>query len=377
MSRGRSHFTVQTLLAVTALVGLTGTLHAAMYYVATDGSDANPGTIDRPFRRIQKAVDVVAPGDTIVVRDGVYGPFGSRADQMPVYITSSGTANAPITMRAEHKWAATLDCQLACHSYVNFAAGSAYWILQDFEITAGISAGVWANSNTHDVLVRGNHIHDIGRLNTRTQYGIVGAYTGHAASNLTFDANLIHDIGRTNADIVNHDQGLYIQGSTNVTITNNIFYNMQRGWAVQLSTGPKNVLIANNTFAFANPYRDGQIVFDGDVSNVTIRANIFYRTTGIAVSNAGGNQTNCTIDNNAIHGAAGVTDAAGCRIANNRFFDPGFVNAASAPYDFHLKANSPTVRNTEGVPVTAQDFDGNARSATGDDFGAYSLSNRK
>jgi hypothetical protein len=100
-------------------------------------------------------------------------------------------------------------------------------------------------------------------------------------------------------------------------------------------------------------------------------------TTGIAVSNAGGNQTNCTIDNNAIHGAAGVTDAAGCRIANNRFFDPGFVNAASAPYDFHLKANSPTVRNTEGVPVTAQDFDGNARSATGDDFGAYSLSNRK
>lgn len=41
-------------------------------FVATDGDDSNPGTIDSPLLTIHKAVDMVAPGDTIWVRGGTY-----------------------------------------------------------------------------------------------------------------------------------------------------------------------------------------------------------------------------------------------------------------------------------------------------------------
>ena len=42
------------------------------YYVATDGSDENRGTIDFPFKTIQKASDLSKPGDTILVQPGIY-----------------------------------------------------------------------------------------------------------------------------------------------------------------------------------------------------------------------------------------------------------------------------------------------------------------
>src|SRR5262245_47072419 len=46
--------------------------HGITYYVATNGSDANPGTLAAPWRTIQKAADTLAPGDTAYVRAGVY-----------------------------------------------------------------------------------------------------------------------------------------------------------------------------------------------------------------------------------------------------------------------------------------------------------------
>jgi len=46
--------------------------HAATYYVATNGSNSNPGTLAQPWRSVQKAADSLAPGDTAYVRRGVY-----------------------------------------------------------------------------------------------------------------------------------------------------------------------------------------------------------------------------------------------------------------------------------------------------------------
>src|SRR5215217_422096 len=66
------------------------------YYVATNGSDTYSGRSTQPFRTIQKAADIVNPGDTVIVRDGVYS--GPAADQL-VLLTRSGTPDAPITFR--------------------------------------------------------------------------------------------------------------------------------------------------------------------------------------------------------------------------------------------------------------------------------------
>lgn len=44
----------------------------ATLYVATNGSDANPGTLAQPLRTIGRAVHVALPGGTILVRGGTY-----------------------------------------------------------------------------------------------------------------------------------------------------------------------------------------------------------------------------------------------------------------------------------------------------------------
>lgn len=51
---------------------LAATAGAADYYVSTKGKDTNPGTLEQPWRTIQKAADTLAPGDTAWIRKGRY-----------------------------------------------------------------------------------------------------------------------------------------------------------------------------------------------------------------------------------------------------------------------------------------------------------------
>ena len=42
------------------------------YFVSSDGSDNNPGTIELPFKTIQKCANTVQPGTTCWIRKGTY-----------------------------------------------------------------------------------------------------------------------------------------------------------------------------------------------------------------------------------------------------------------------------------------------------------------
>jgi hypothetical protein len=55
------------LVAIT----LAGT-HAGTIHVAPGGDDASAGTLESPFRTLQKAAEVARAGDTVLVRSGVY-----------------------------------------------------------------------------------------------------------------------------------------------------------------------------------------------------------------------------------------------------------------------------------------------------------------
>ncbi|OGO22613.1 MAG: hypothetical protein A2144_13990, partial [Chloroflexi bacterium RBG_16_50_9] len=71
------------------------------YYVATTGSDTNPGTEAQPFRTIQKAASIVVAGDTVLVRAGTYNGT--------VTISRSGTAANYITFMPYGSEQVTLD----------------------------------------------------------------------------------------------------------------------------------------------------------------------------------------------------------------------------------------------------------------------------
>jgi len=70
-------------------------------YVATTGNDANTGTIDSPWRTIQKAAEALVAGDTAYIRAGVY-----RERVVP---RNSGSAGNYITYAAYPGETATID----------------------------------------------------------------------------------------------------------------------------------------------------------------------------------------------------------------------------------------------------------------------------
>ena len=59
---------IGTLTILSSVSGAVG----ATYYVAGDGNDNNPGTEAQPWRNIQRAVNVMQPGDTVLVKNGLY-----------------------------------------------------------------------------------------------------------------------------------------------------------------------------------------------------------------------------------------------------------------------------------------------------------------
>jgi len=74
------------------------------YYVATTGSDSNPGTtIDYPFLTIPKAVTMVVAGDTIYVRGGTY------TYTTTISLSASGTSGAKYYLFAYNNEKPILD----------------------------------------------------------------------------------------------------------------------------------------------------------------------------------------------------------------------------------------------------------------------------
>ncbi len=87
---------LRSLLRAVAMVALVclawpAAGHPAIHHVAADGGDdANPGTRDAPLRTIKRASEMVRPGDTVVIHEGVYheqitGGMSGTEDQPIVY----------------------------------------------------------------------------------------------------------------------------------------------------------------------------------------------------------------------------------------------------------------------------------------------------
>src|SRR5258706_5580912 len=80
-------------------------------------------------------------------------------------------------------------------------------------------------------------------------------------------------------------------------------------------------------------------------SNITLRNNIFYNPNSSAITRYAATISGSPFDHNLVYGVSTIiSDVTGFTIGTNQIgVDPLFVNASTAPYDFHLQPGSPGI----------------------------------
>lgn len=143
-------FVACTVLLTAAAAG------AADYYVDPAGSDAGPGTESAPWRSIQRAADLMVPGDTAYVRSGTF--------RESVSLTRSGTPGSPVRFMAAPGAAPVLDGTGGL--YAGFTTNSILdvsdIVIDGFTIRNYSSFGIVAWSTNDRWTLRNLLIHDNG-----------------------------------------------------------------------------------------------------------------------------------------------------------------------------------------------------------------------
>lgn len=116
--------------------------NATNYYVATNGNDSNPGTIDKAWATLQKGVNSMSPGDILYVRGGTYYPTGTISHSMQCGVAidgKKGSAGSMYSIFAYPGEKPVIDGRnLTSGSYVRIGIlinSSDYWYIKGLEIT--------------------------------------------------------------------------------------------------------------------------------------------------------------------------------------------------------------------------------------------------
>lgn len=295
------------------------------YYVSTTGDDANTGlTLDKPFKTLEHAIQVVGAGDTIAMRAGTYTPTVENG----FFIRAGGQPNARIKLMPYNNEKVVLSA--GSHDFVMYLFDSApYWIIQGLEFSGGGPNGYTlkidapsvnvVNNNIHgsyldgvklvqtsnDVVIYGNEIHDPNAAAGANAQGIdiVGA------DRVWIAHNYVHDI---------HSIGMYAKGnSRNIIFENNRVENLtSRG--IMLGQSTDSYLLTDGVYETYDGIIRNNIIINTDDAclatassyNVKIYNNSCYNVAklyhgAIFVSNEsmlGTGGLNVEIKNNIIYG---------------------------------------------------------------------------
>ncbi len=275
-------------------LALCSVLHAATWYVATNGSDSASGTQAAPLATLQKAHDLASAGDVILVNDGLY-QYNGAANPNGGFLVNVTKAN--LTFKAINRRAATIDVQQKLYSAFQCRSTCSGLTVQGFVIIDGAWSGIASNDlNGKNLAIRDNEIGPICTRVENSQTGCSGIFTDSAATGV-IDGNYIHNIGRTN-DIGNtYDHGIYTLGS--FAITNNQI-NPWSGWAIQTAGGFSGT-INGNTFTGAVQFdnKPGQIMLWGGNGAVAISNNVSTGSRATFLTQYAWTSTACQVYGNA------------------------------------------------------------------------------
>ena len=121
------------------------------YYVSTSGNDTNPGTLERPFRTIQHAINLAnEPGDLILVLPGEY-----RSSSYFRIENKNGLPGQEIVIRAYDP----NQKPVIINHYAGFrVVNSSYVVIDGFEFKDYVATGI-AVYLSENITIQNNHMH--------------------------------------------------------------------------------------------------------------------------------------------------------------------------------------------------------------------------
>jgi hypothetical protein len=342
-----------------------------LYVSAAGGNDSNPGTRERPFKTLARAVRDVGPGSTVLVGPGTY--------EGGIKTTASGTAGARIRYVSSTPWAAKIVPPANSKSATAWDNRGSYVNIDGFEVAGGAArAGTKWRSGIYNggsfVKILRNHVYDIARNVGCTSGGGAGIgvdsyYKGRQSDVV---GNVVHDIGPKGCRYI---QGIYV--STSGSIKNNQVYRVAEG-GIHLWHDATDVIITNNTVAACNT---GIIVGGGDFyyssggnDNTRVYSNIVYDNK-MGISEQGKTGKRNSYRNNLVYKNAtyDIRLKNGLQAVNTVSSEPYFVGYGKAGFmDLQLTGSSPAIGRASDQYAESVDFNGRPRNvATGFDIGAY------
>ena len=412
---------VPTILAMIFVVIASISAQASTYFVATNGNDANAGTIGSPWLTMLHAVAQLLPGDTLYLRGGTYtgsansintaaGTVASGAPGNVITIGAyGGTATAPGTYGPSAAAEVVILQSPNGLPPLNIFTAVQYVVFQDL-ILDGVNQVTDVGSALINLGGNSSHLTFL-RLEVNGHGGVMFGVGFGASTFNTVRSGNIHGNGVAGGAETN-GHGLYISSGNNLVELNSIHDNQGYGMQLYTNVGPKT--ISNNTIRKNKVYNNG--LHGGTAYGIAVAwgdSNLVYDNLvyGHVTGNGGGGilvysySTNAAIYNNTIYGNSydGITlqyydssaktllqnniiDANGgtaihdlgdlngavgnYTAAQNLLTDPGFANAGAA--DFHLTSGS-TTAIAQGATIAAvpDDFDGVVRPQGFYDIGAY------
>ena len=173
-----------------------------VYYVATSGKNNNPGTRDAPFGSLNAAIEVAAPGDTILLRGGEYVCLGT------IHIDKSGYLGRPIYLRAYPGEVPILDFSQS-RSKALYITGS-YWHIKGLVLVGG---------KYHNVLLY-EADHNILEQITASGAHMPGIHARRSAYNLILNCDSHHNFDPEHSGENGDGFGIFYSGPGNVLIGN-------------------------------------------------------------------------------------------------------------------------------------------------------------
>ena len=274
-----------------------------VFYLAPNGSDNNVGSIDRPFATLTHAIKAMNPGDTLLVRGGIYrnahmGLYGAvwnkNGDEDNWFTIKNFPGEEPIFDGEWIDWEGTSSNG----EMGMFFGACSFFHIQGLEFRNFTQDGIFTRDNCHDFKIVNCTIHDITSLRQGTS-----AYDGIVIKNgynFVIEGCEIYNIGYALPIGGMTDHGIYLSENTyNVTIRKCYFHEIPSGSAIHANHTPIGVhdcVYENNLVTYT---AKGFALGDGS-HDITIRNNTFYMNalTDIYIAGASDPSRYCTIQNN-------------------------------------------------------------------------------